>query len=372
MPLKIGFIGGGIDSVVGYVHMIASQMDRKFELVAGCFSRNQTINKETGRKWGIDENRIYPEWHDLLEKEGKSLDAIVIITPTFSHKEMVIETINRGIPVICEKALCTSVKEAEEIKEVVNRKKGFLAITYNYTGYPLLRELRKMIKAGDLGRLTQIHIEMPQDIFRIVNPDGSKPVPQPWRMNDYTVPTISLDLGVHLHNIIYFVSGEHPIEVVAVNSTYGWFEQIVDNVLCIAKYTNNLICNIWYSKCAIGHRNGLRIRVYGTEGSAEWFQLEPEKLIISTIKREVFIKDRASKSYLLAEPRYNRFKPGHPAGFIEAFANIYFDIGESLISFKKGEPYESPYVFGVDHALEGLKMLEAMNESSKRRTFSSV
>lgn len=367
-PLRLGFIGGGSNSAVGYTHLIASQMDRRWLLTAGCFSKDEEINYETVEKWNLHGIKTYNDWQEMLKNEKNSLDAVVIITPTPSHPEFIIKAIEMGYPVICEKALTASVREAEEIKAKVDERKAFLAVTYNYLGYPMIRELKDMIEKGEFGKINHIYIEMPQEGFSRLNPDGSIPRVQDWRLKDGFIPTISLDLGVHLHSIVYFLTGQRPLETVADYSTYGWFKDIVDNVSAIVRYTGDIRCIMWYSKSALGHRNGLRIRIYGEKMGAEWYQMDPEELILCSIDGERSIIDRASSMVRVsAEQRYNRFKAGHPAGFIEAFANLYVDIAECLVDYKEKGEFYSPYVFGVDVALEGMKLLEAFSLSVKNK-----
>jgi len=229
-----------------------------------------------------------------------------------------------------------------------------------------------MIIDGKLGNLSLIQIEMPQEGYARLNKQGKPPKPQAWRLIDGDIPTISLDLGSHLHHMIYFLSGEKPLQVVADQASYGFFKEVTDNVICLARYTGNLRSQIWYSKMALGHRNGLRVRVYGEKGSAEWFQLEPEELVFNNIHGKREIIDRASCVDLADQLRYNRFKSGHPAGFIEAFANHYYDLAESLIEFNQKGHYTSPWVFSALLAKEGLEMLEAISLSAKNNRWQNI
>ncbi|WP_417383344.1 Gfo/Idh/MocA family protein [Gimesia sp.] len=364
---KLGFIGGGLNSAVGTTHFIASQMDGLFKVEAGCFSRDPEINRQTAERWGISPERNYASFSDLLDQETGSLDAIVILTPTPDHFEPVTQALKKGYAVICEKSLTSTISDAINIQEVQKAHNGFLAVTYNYTGYPMLRELKYQIDNNQLGMIQQIHIEMPQEGYSRLNRDGNPMVPQQWRLRDDDLPTLSLDLGGHVHSIIDFISGEKPQQLVAFQSSLGCFSQVVDNSLCIARYSNDLTCNIWFSKSALGYRNGLRIRVFGEKGSAEWHQMEPEFLISHDNRGHKMILDRASVEVGVSHlPRYNRFKSGHPAGFLEAFGNLYCDIADSLRVFKKtGTQKTREYVFETQHALEGLIMFKAMTHSSK-------
>ncbi|MBV5309735.1 Gfo/Idh/MocA family protein [Chromatium okenii] len=372
--LKLGFIGGGINSAVGMTHFIAAQMDGRFRVEAGCFSRNAETNTQTAQQWGIPLNRVYNNGTELLAHEQNHLDAIVVLTPTPDHVDPVLSALRSGFPVICEKALTASSAEARTIQHAVIEQQGFLAVTYNYTGYPMLRELKNMIAQGYLGRIEQIHIEMPQEGFARLNRNGEPMVPQQWRLRDAEVPTISLDLGVHIHHLVDFLTGEKPYELVAVQNSLGTFRQVVDNTMAIVRYTHDLDCSIWFSKAALGYRNGLRIRVFGDRASTEWYQMDPEFLIHHDNKGHKTVIDRASADVELAQlQRYNRFKSGHPAGFLEAFANLYWDIAESLQQYRMTRQQSNcQYVFNTQHALEGLIMLEAIAQSSNQQCWKTV
>jgi len=366
--IKVAFLGGAYNSAAGRLHRTAVEMDQRFELVAGCFSRNSTINTETALQYGITPQRVYDSFKKLIIAERCNIDAIIILTPTDQHKSQVLECLMTGIPVICEKALATSTDEAIEIENQL-RHGGFLAVTYNYTGYPMVRELKNMIAQGELGKINQIHVEMPQEGFSRVNRGGAPIIPQDWRLNDGKIPTISLDLGVHLHMMVRFLSGEKPISVVATSDTFGNFDQVIDNVSCIARYTNNVNCNIWFSKTALGQRNGMKIRVYGQKGSAEWLQEEPEYIQRADNQGRRFTIDRGSSDIEVCnQVRYTRFKAGHPAGFIEAFANYYYDIADALESYlDKRIAYKNPYVFGIEESLEGFRLFDAISASSTKQ-----
>jgi len=372
--LKLAFLGGAYESAVGRVHRVAVEVDQRFELVAGCFSRNAESNRASAVRYGIAPERTHADLETLLAREKGRVDAIVILTPTDQHEPQVVRCLAAGLPVICEKALAISREEGGLIRDSLAAQGGFLAVTYNYTGYPMLRELRQMVAAGRFGRIQQIHVEMPQEGFERLGKDGKPVVPQTWRLHDGRVPTISLDLGVHLHMMVRFLTGARPVELVATSDTYGNFSQIVDNVSCIARYTDHLTASVWYSKTALGQRNGLRVRLFGERGSAEWLQEDAEHLYLADNRGTRVIFDRASvEAEVSSLPRYTRFKAGHPAGFIEAFANYYWDAADALLGYLDHRaPLANPYVFGVEEALEGLCMLEAMARSAASRQWEKV
>ena len=368
--LKLGFIGGGINSAVGRTHKIAAEMDSRFEVVCGAFSRHAEINTKTGIEYGINPERVYNSWVDLLQNEKGEIDAVVILTPTPTHTGIIIEAIKQGYPVICEKALTNTLHDANEITKAVEKYHGFLVVTYNYTGYPMVREMKHMIQNGDLGKIQQVHIEMPQEGFLRITPDGKAQIPQPWRLEDGEIPTVSLDLGVHLHNMVDFLISEKPIRLVALQNNYGNFSGIIDNVQCIAEYTNNVCCNFWYGKTALGNSNGLRVRILGEKGSIEWLQLHPEEIIYCDNMGNRHKIDKGSSILQIAsQERYSRFKAGHPAGFIEAFANYYCDIASSLHDYNKNKKQKSDLIFSVSDAYNSLNLTYVMQKSDRDKTW---
>ena len=361
-PLRIAFIGGSVNSAIGYTHFNASRMDGHFLVEAGCFSRDTNQNEKTAYVYGVAKNRAYTDWRVLLKQEKERVDAVVVLTPIPSHAEIVVGALELGIPVICEKSLGISSAECEVINNAIQSHQGYLAVTLNYSGYPMVRQLRQMILDGRFGKLQQIIIEMPQESFLR---SGAKP--QDWRRQDYGIPTVSLDLGVHVHHLINFItSGAQPLSLVGEQSSFGQFDKLIDTVYCIARYENDMRVQAWWGKTALGQRNGLRLRVYGSEASAEWYQMDPEFLHLADNNGHFFVLDRASGEAKVAqENRYNRFKAGHPSGFIEAFANLYTDIAEDIRDFKNGDASKSPFVFGAKHSREGLIFIEAIDNSAK-------
>lgn len=368
-PLKVAFIGGALNSAVGYTHFNASRLDGHFKVESGCFSRHHDQNENSARTYGVQPDRSYADWQTLLKSENGAIDAVVILTPTPSHAEIVIAAIEAGFPVICEKSLGTSSAECNLIAEAVKAHNGYLAVTFNYSGYPMVRELKRMISEDRLGRLQQIQIEMPQEGFLRVNAN-----PQGWRRKDYAVPTVSLDLGVHVHHLVDFLSGGlRPLSLVGEQACYGQLPGIIDNVYCIARYEQDMRVQAWWGKTALGHRNGLRLRVFGENGSAEWYQMDPEVLRWSDNDGHHYLLDRGSGEAKTAqEQRYNRFKAGHPSGFIEAFANLYADFASEIRSRLQGETFKSPYVFGAEEAAAGLKTMERINDSSNLKSWVSL
>ncbi len=372
--LKVGFLGGGINSAVGYAHYSALHIDNMFKIVCGAFSLNKKINQKTGDAYKINKSRVYSNIEELIKYEKNKLDAVIVLTPTDQHHQQIVKLLDNNFAVICEKALACSLEELQFIDESISKNNGYLAVIYNYLGYPMVRELKHMIKNGSLGRINQIQIEMPMDPFaRVSGDDGSPIKPQNWRLEDKHIPTISLDLGVHLHMLVYYLTGEIPLKVISKYDSYGNFPAVIDNINCLIEYSNSVTCNMWYSKVAIGYRNGLKVRVFGDKGSALWYQENPENLIYADNFGNRKIIDRGNDDVVICnEERYTRFKVGHPSGFIEAFANYYNDIANSLNSFKTSKEFIPSECFGFKEAMEGIKLFTAINKSNASKKWEKV
>ncbi|WP_404338897.1 Gfo/Idh/MocA family protein [Pseudoalteromonas mariniglutinosa] len=362
--LKLAFIGGGNNSAVGYVHFAASQLDNKFAVVAGAFSRNPEENKATASRWSIDAERTYDDWQQLIKNEKHNVDAFVVLTPTPHHVEVIEVLLKANVPIISEKALVTGPSEIDRIQACYDKSKHFLAVTYNYSGYAMIRELKHLIKQNSLGTIQKIHLEMPQEGFRRPPDIAGKPsMPQAWRLQDFEVPTICLDLGVHLHHLATYLLELEATETVAQFTNHSHYPGLVDDAFMLLKYPNNIRGSMWMSKTAIGHRNGLKVRVYGEKGSASWLQLNPDELELNYNDGRREILDRAGQCNYANQFRYNRMKPGHPTGFVEAFSNLYSDIHSELLHYLNKSAGKSNYVFGLEQARDGLNLFKAAQQS---------
>ncbi len=369
-PLALGFIGGGLSSAIGQIHFGASQLDGKWKLEAGCFSRRPEFNIKTANTWHINPNRSYDTWQSLIKNEAENLDAIAVLTPTPNHTEVICALLENNIPIICEKPLVSSLDELSPIQKVHKQDKHFLAVTFNYSGYPMVRELRELIKNGALGQIKQIRFEVPQDAFVRSTPAKGNAVS--WRLKDGCLPTICLDLGVHLHHLAYFLLEEEPTHTMAEFSNYSSHNGLVDDILMWVKFGSGIKGSFWMSKAALGNRNGLKISLYGDKGSAHWVQINPEELKLYDGSGTCTIIDRGGETLVCGTPRYNRYKAGHPAGFLEAFANLYSDIADAFIQFNKTGKHNNPYVFGMEHSVRGLNLFTAACRSNEDRSWKKL
>jgi len=369
--LELAFLGGGINSAVGYSHFAASRMDGAFSLTAGVFSRQWERNVETAKAWHVDEGRVYHDLRELIDREAGRVDAVSVLTPSPDHGEQVCALLDAGFKVICEKPLALDLEEVGRIRSHLDRDKNYLAVTFNYTGYPMLREMRARCRNGDFGEIRQVMVEMPQESFaRPPDIAGKASAIQNWRLNDGRIPMMGLDLGIHMHSLIGYVTGARPVEVLGQYRTARNYPELVGEAHILVRHDNDMLANYWFTKTAIGYRNGLRIRIFGDKGSAEWLQMEPEYLKVSLLSGEILTVDRASDNLVARQGRYNRMKPGHPSGFIEAFANIYLDIANDIRSGPQGE--KNLHVFTIDEAEEGLALFETAALSNKTRKWEPV
>ena len=339
--MSIGFVGGSIQSNIGYTHFCSSALDGLWRIEAGSFSRNQQKNLESAKTYQITDNRLYSNWMKMLDKELDSLDAVVVLTPTIMHSEIVKYALKLKYPVICEKPLATNLEDLKEIKNLEKKLDSFIAVTYNYTGYPMIRLLKKLIGDNILGDIFHFQIEMPQETFLRNDINGKLFSVENWRKKDFEIPTINLDLAVHMHQIIYYLTNRYPKSVIASNKTHNKNFDIIDNVNCLTKYSNNFDGHFWWSKSSLGYRNGLKVRLFGSDGAACWIQENPELLHLSFTNGKKEIIDRGDARYASFLEPYNRFKPGHPSGVVEAFANIYRDIHHSLNNHLNKYPFSS-------------------------------
>lgn len=361
VALKVAILGGGSHSAVGRAHISAIRLLGNVSIEAGCFSKDPQKNQISGESYGVNSERIHPNLETLIKIEQHNLSTVIVLTPTQSHFRDVKTILEAGLNVICEKSLCGTAKDAATLVAIAEANDVKLFVTFNYTGYPMVREIRDRVQMGHIGRIHTINAVMPQEGFLKKTLENEPIVPQDWRLVDSEIPTVSLDLGVHLVNLVTFTTDLEFKELMAVESKRGNFD-VIDDVHVISKMNNSAICSLWYSKTSLGRRNGLGIELYGDQGSLIWNQETPEEFVFSDKFGNVNLVNRGTQGLSIANAqRYLRFKPGHPSGFIEAFANYYEDVFSELES--QGVQKQE-YVFGGVDAFEGLSVMEAISKSS--------
>ena len=359
--LELGFVGGSINSTIGQTHYIASQLDGKWKLVSGFFSRDMKTNIKTALLWNVDKSRVYTDLNTFIKKEKKRLDAVVVLAPSPNHFEVLKKLLKEKISVICEKPLVDNFNQIKLLKKLLVKKQSFLRITYNYTGYPMIRALKELIEKGKLEKINQLNFEMPQDAFSKYTSSNIKP--KSWRLRDKYMPNICSDLGSHLYNLASFLTSNHPNRVMSNFFNQSKYKNLVDNAYFWLQYKNGQKASFWISKTSIGIRNGLMVRIFGKKGTAVWHQMKPEELRIFKLDGSEVVLDRGNKKLLSVKKRYNRYKPGHPAGFIEAFANLYSDLAEDLKNYRKKNK-KSNYTFDLEDSEKNIKFFVASCKSN--------
>jgi predicted dehydrogenase len=363
--LKIGVVGGGVNSAVGRAHFCSLNIDGLWEVVAGTFSRDKSINRASGEFWHVSE--LHNDIDSLVATAKNDLDAFLVLSPTPAHFEHIKKLSALGKPIICEKSVAVSYEEALRIENLSNQKQFDLYVTFNYTGYPMVRELKKRIEKGVYGQVHNIQVSMHQDGFSTLQPDGKPKQIQNWRKIDYELPTISLDLGVHVVNLLEYILSDRFQSLVSVENHFGKISNAIDNVSCLGKSRQSTNISISYGKIFLGKKNEFAISIFGENGSVSWNQERPNEIVEADVYGECRLINLATLDLLEAtKERYMRFKAGHPAGFIEAFANHYFDIYSAILG------RQSPHVFGIKEALTGLNTLTAVHRSANLGQWVSV
>ena len=357
--LRLAFLGGGIGSIAGPAHFCAAQLDGKFELVAGCFSKSAEVNRLSAEKYAI--TRIYEDLAELIKHEKDNVDAMVVLTPTPDHLNAIKELLKNDVNVICEKPLCEDLSQLDEIKSALNRSSACLFVTFNYSGYPLIREMKERVRRDEVGQILHIRVEMPQESF--LRPPTNIRYPQAWRLRDGKIPMICLDLGTHMHQLASFVADFQAVKATSSIKSYSDYK-VIDNVEILAESASGVTCSFWMSKVALGNRNGLNIQVYGSKGSLSWSQNDSERLYFSSKNGDIRIIDRGSQCFSDMSAS-TRMTPGHPAGYLEAFANIYSDIYKVMQQRSTGSELDSAALqseknLGIVMSEKGLKFFEDM------------
>ncbi len=287
--IRLGMVGGGSGAFIGGVHRMAARLDNRFELVAGALSSTPEKSKASGLELGLDEDRCYGSYEEMAEKESAredGIDAVAIVTPNHVHYPAAKAFLERGIHVICDKPLTSNLEDAKKLKEVADKADALFVLTHNYTGYPMVRHARELVESGVLGDIRLVQMEYPQDwLAEPIEQNGAKQAV--WR----TDPAQSGaggstgDIGTHAYNLGCFISGLELDELAADVHTFVEGRRLDDNAHVMLRFkakdgkqaAKGLL---WCSQVAVGHENGLKVRVYGTKAGLEWTQADPKLSVV--------------------------------------------------------------------------------------------
>ncbi|RZO75974.1 MAG: Gfo/Idh/MocA family oxidoreductase, partial [OM182 bacterium] len=280
-------VGGGIGAFIGDVHRMAARLDDRYELVAGAFSSDPARTKESAAEFGVAEDRAYKDFTTMVREErarADGIEAVAIVTPNHLHHAPAREFLDAGIHVICDKPLTASLEDARELQALVKESDLLFAVTYNYSGYPMVRQAREMIGDGALGDIRVVQVEYPQDwLSTDLETSGQKQAA--WRTDPKQAGAGGSigDIGTHAFHLTEFVTGLEVTSLLADLHAFVPGRQLDDNAQMLLRFSNGARGSLWASQVAVGHENGLRIRVYGEQASLEWFQEQPNQLRYSVL-----------------------------------------------------------------------------------------
>ena len=368
--IRIGFIGGGANSFIGYTHRLAARFDNRFEFVAGVFSTN--INKSIlfGTSLGLDKDRCYKDYKEMAIMEAQRVDgiqALGIMTPSGDHYKIAKPFIKNKIHIVCDKPLTSNIKDAEKLKQLVLKNKIIFALTHNYSSYPMLREAKEIVKKNKIGKIKLINIEYPQGYTVGIKKKNEKATLK-WRLDkSLSGPSMILsEIGTHAYHLLRYVTGLEVDEISAEVNSLSSEISVDDNAFVMMRMKNNARGMIWVSSAATGGENGLKIRVFGTKGAIEWFQDDPNNLKFTELNKPLKIITRASNAVSKFSLESSRLAAGHPEGFFEAFANIYTEFAEAI---NKKNFKQSLYTFpNIEDGLKGIKFVFAAKKSSNNNS----
>lgn len=365
-PIRIGMVGGGPGAFIGGVHRICLALDGDFQLVAGAFSSDPARSHQTGRDLGLDPARVYASWREMARGEAalaaeRRIEAVSIVTPNDVHHGPAVEFLRRGFHVICDKPLTTSSKLAEEIGAAVRESGRVFALTHNYTGYPMVREARELVRGGKIGKVRKVYAEYLQGwLADPLERTGQKQAV--WRTDPArSGPGGALgDIGTHAFNLLEHVTGERVTRLYGRRAMFIPGRPVDDDAMVLFELSGGGSGTLVCSQVCVGEENGLRLRVYGTEGAVLWEQHHPNDLRVHWKTRAPELR-RSANAYLGAAARsLGRVPPGHPEGYLEGFANLYRAFARAI---RGEEDLDDPFPT-VEDGVRGVRFIEAVIASS--------
>lgn len=338
--LRYGMVGGGQGAFIGDVHRKAIALDGRALLVAGCFSRSYDNTLVTGAALGLDPARLYRTFEEMAAGEAAredGIDFVVVVAPNNTHHAVAKAFLERGINVVCDKPLSCTVAEAEELAGLTREKGLLFACTYTYSGNVMVKQAREMIRRGDLGEIRVVMGEYPQDwLATPVELTGQKQAA--WRTDPAQSGASNCvgDIGSHIENTVATITGLKIKSLCANLDSFVEGRALDDNAEVLVRFENGATGVYWCSQVAIGHDNGLRVRVFGTKGSLEWEQENPNYLKVAALGEPVRTLSRGCGYIYPEAARFSRIPAGHPEGYFEAFANIYAAFTGALLEQRAG------------------------------------
>jgi predicted dehydrogenase len=377
--IRYGMVGGGQGAFIGAVHRIAARIDDKYVLVAGALSSEAKRSIASGAELGLDADRCYTDYKVMAKAEAARADgieAVSIVTPNHMHFPVAKAFIEAGIHVICDKPLSLNLKEALALEKLLAKNKNVIfALTHNYAGYPMVRQAKAMIEAGELGEIRLVQGEYPQDwLTTDLEKSGQKQAA--WRTDPKRSGAGGCvgDIGTHTYQLATYVSGLTLQELSADLTSFVKGRKLDDNVSAMLRFKGGAKGHIWASQVAVGHENGLKLRVYGTKGGLEWTQADPNYLWFTPFGEPKRLITRGGAGSGTAAARVTRVPAGHPEGYLEGFANIYTEVARAIEAKRAGKKVDKDVDFpGIEDGVRGMAFIEAcVNSSAKNGKWTKV
>ncbi|NUQ19430.1 MAG: Gfo/Idh/MocA family oxidoreductase [Gemmatimonadaceae bacterium] len=376
MPLKrkvrYGMVGGGPGAFIGAVHRKAAALDGEIELIAGAFSSDAKKSRKQGEELFLDPARVYGSWKEMAEKErklpeGERIDFVSIVTPNASHFAIARAFIEAGFHVVCDKPMTTTIEDAEALCKLVKKHDVVFALTHNYTGYPMVKQARELVRQGKLGKIQKIVAEYSQGWILAVSGMSI------WRLDPKHAGISSAigDIGVHALNLTQYVTGLELESICADLTSFGEGYELEDDANILVHFKGGARGIIVASQISAGEENGLRLRVYGDKAGLDWKQENPNYLDVLRADGPAEVWKRGN-DYLAPIVKHNtRIPSGHPEGFIEGFANVYRNAGRTIAAGLAGEkPGEFDTDFPtVQDGARGVHFIHMAVESGKKRAW---
>ncbi len=370
--IRLGMVGGGQGAFIGAVHRLAARMDDHYDFVAGALSAEAKKAKASGEELGLAADRIYTDFKEMAKSEAErkdGIEAVAIVTPNHMHVPAAMAFIEHGIHVICDKPLALSLKEAKALEKLLARKKDVIfALTHNYSGYPMIRQAKAMVAAGELGEIRVVQGEYPQDwLTTALEKTGQKQAA--WRTDPKRSGAGGCigDIGTHTYQLMCEVSGLKAEELSADLTSFVKGRVLDDNANVMLRFKGGAKGMLWASQVAPGNENGLKIRVYGTKGGLEWKQEDPNQLWYTPYGEPKRLITRGGAGSNAAAGRVTRVPPGHPEGYLEGFANVYSEVARAIKARRLGRKPDKDVAFpGISDGVDGMAFIEACVKSSAK------
>jgi predicted dehydrogenase len=367
--VRLGMVGGGQGAFIGAVHRIAARLDDSYVLVCGALSSDANRAHASAAEIGLDPARSYGSYTEMFAAErtrSDGMEAVAIVTPNHLHYPVARAALHAGLHVICDKPLATSVVEADALAQLAADADRIFAVTYNYSGYPMVRQARAMVARGDIGALRVVQVEYAQAwLAGPLEATGQKQAA--WRTDPSQAGSGGAigDIGSHAFHLACFVSGRVPEQILADLSTFVAGRKVDDNAHVMLRFAGGARGNLWASQVAHGHDNALRLRVYGENGGLEWAQEEPDRLWFTPSGQPRQLLTRGGPGLYPEATRVTRVPAGHPEGYIEGFATIYAEVARALRSARENAVAAPEVTFPtVMDGVRGVRFIDACVKSS--------